>query len=195
LFQHKASDYKVIPPTSFPPHETIAIETKVLKDTTKAAANILQEKSIQQGITTALLKNAKEIARQKLAETKSQTDAIPITDSNLQSAWADIALKISNNKPLYKNAVLKSALSCQDTTIIIESNHVAAEFLQLHRQQLLDFFKKQFQNEQLNVQINLASEQQIAPEEYVLSTREIFEKMSEINPLLHQLKMSLGNGF
>ena len=79
--------------------------------------------------------------------------------------------------------------------ITIHSNIVALDFLKGERQQLLDFFKGHFHNDEVNVLFNLKIEKEEQSGTRVLSTKEVFEKMALKNPALQQLKDSLGLDF
>jgi hypothetical protein len=69
------------------------------------------------------------------------------------------------------------------------------DFLKNLRLKLLDYFKIHYNNDEINVMIHEKAPSADKMMEQVKSTREIFEKMAEQNPLLKKLKDSLGMDF
>lgn len=147
------------------------------------------------GVTLGNLKSLKDAAREKLKALESNKVKVDITEENLKVAWQGAVELVAANKTLYKSAILASDVVFEGHEITIHSNIVALDFLKGERQQLLDFFKGHFHNDEVNVLFNLKIEKEEQSGTRVLSTKEVFEKMALKNPALQQLKDSLGLDF
>jgi hypothetical protein len=93
---------------------------------------------------------------------------------------------------VYRSAILESELKFANQEITIHCNVVSMDFLKGERNRLLDYFKTYYQNESINV---LFAETKPDPDQhnqFVLSTREIFDAMASKNQNLRILKDSLG---
>lgn len=146
------------------------------------------------GVTLSSLKNLKKNTRDKLQADAENKKLIEISAMNLIQAWHEVVENIASHKMLYKSAILQSEVKFEDHDITIHANLVAFDFIKSERLQLLNFFKKYYGNENINVLFAVLPEKE-SGETKVLSTREIFEKMATKNPSLRMLKDSLGLDF
>lgn len=147
------------------------------------------------GVSLSNLKKLKEDARQKLMANQHQKEAIDINDENIQQAWLEVVEIMASDKIVYRSALLESDMLYAGHEITISATIVAMDFLKNERLRLLDFFKKKFHNEEINVLFAEKRQTAVDPSKHVPSTREIFEKMATKNPFLRQLKDSLGMDF
>lgn len=147
------------------------------------------------GVSLSNLKKLKEEARQKLMSNQQQKEAIDINDENLQQAWLEVVEMMASDKIVYRSALLESDMLYAGHEITISATIVAMDFLKAERLRLLDFFKKKFHNEEINVLFAEKRQTAVDPSKHVPSTRELFEKMATKNPFLRQLKDSLGMDF
>lgn len=138
------------------------------------------------------LRALKEAAREKLKSQQAGQEKVPITEENLKAFWLEIVEELTHSKALYKSAIMAGTIAFQGHDITIHATIVALDFLKNERQRLLDFFKKKYRNEEVNVKFTLKEEEAGTGTERVLSSREIYEKMVEKNPALKALKDSLG---
>ena len=134
----------------------------------------------------------REAAREKLRAQQAGQEKVPITDQNLQAFWSEIVEELTHSKALYKSAIMAGNVAFQGHEITIHATIVALDFLKNERQRLLDFFKKKYRDEEVNVRFTLKEEEPGQVGERVLSSREVYEKMAEKNPALKALKDSLG---
>jgi hypothetical protein len=104
------------------------------------------------------------------------------------SLWSKAIEFVAADKKVYKSAISESIVSFLGDDIMIQATIVALDFLVPIRLNLLDFFKKEYHNESINVLFAKKSntEENEAPK--VLSSREVYEMMAERNPLLQQLR-------
>jgi hypothetical protein len=125
---------------------------------------------------------------------QKQDEAAPpidITPENLEQNGREIMTEMTAERAVYQSAVMTAKLSSQGNDILISAGVVAHDFLKAERLRLLDFFKQRYRNPEINVLFELKEEK---PEEgeKVLSLREIYEKMAAKNPVLRDLRDSLG---
>ncbi len=147
------------------------------------------------GVTLGGFKNIKDITRQRLLAEEGKTQAIEITDENLQVSWAKIVEEMASKKVVYRSAILQSHLSFVASEITIHANVVALDYLKSERNRLLDFFKAYYHNEKINVLFAAKVETSENADVKVLSTKEIFEMMAQKNPNLKILKDKFGLDF
>lgn len=147
------------------------------------------------GVTFGRVKDLKNDARVKLEAVNKQQEAVTISMENLEQAWKVLLEEITREKVIYRNAIQQGRITFEGHNISIHSFGIALEFLRNNRIRLLEYFKKHFQNEEINV---LLLEMESGTEqkgERALSAKEIFEKMAAQNPALKKLKDSLGMDF
>jgi|LakMenEpi03Aug12_release.lakeMendotaPanAssembly.Ray.scaffolds.fasta_scaffold05375_9 hypothetical protein len=168
-----------------------SIETKVDKAEPKKQ-NIPEPKvastDTQYGVTLRNLKSLKDQAREKLLANQESKAQIHIEDENLKLVWANAIEFLASDKMVYKSAISESDITFHQDDITIHATTVALDFLKPERLRLLDFFKKAYHNEAINV---LFQEKIVALNEganKVLSTKEIYEKMASKNPHLKNLR-------
>lgn len=147
---------------------------------------------LKAGVTLGGIKDIKEAARQKLMAQQGAKVKIEITQEKLNDAWRELVAIVANGKALYKSAIEASELHFTSHEVIIHANVVALDFLKNERQTLLDFFKRTFCNEEINVLFELLPEKAGDPGVKVLSSKEVYEKMVQKNPLLADLRATLG---
>ncbi|MBL7766915.1 MAG: hypothetical protein JNJ58_12515 [Chitinophagaceae bacterium] len=125
-------------------------------------------------------------------EEARRNQPISITEEALLEAWNEISLMLTEKKVLYKNAIAQSTLSFTEHEIMIAATTVALDFLKPERLRLLDFFKRKFHNEAINVLFSEKLEVENTEGQKVLSSREVFDEMAAKNPNLRILKDQLG---
>lgn len=143
------------------------------------------------GVTLGKLRTAREQAREKVQKQDEAAPPIDITPENLEQNGREIMTEMTADRAVYQSAVMTAKLSSQGNDILISAGVVAHDFLKAERLRLLDFFKQRYRNPEINVLFELKEEK---PEEgeKVLSLREIYEKMAAKNPVLRDLRDSLG---
>lgn len=115
-------------------------------------------------------------------------DQIPeLNHANILTEWNHVAAVLAKEKGTSPISFMESELELKEETIYIFAPLSIMEFVKGKRIFLLDFFKKSFYNENINVwieekKIDLTHQPQVA------STREIYEEMVKKNPILQQLK-------
>jgi hypothetical protein len=120
---------------------------------------------------------------------------IVIDSDQLRIAWEKIALQLTAEKIIYRNAIMQTLLSFEDHVITLTADPVALDYLKGQRLILLDFFKNYFRNQEVNILFALKPEEMQNPADRVLSTREIFDKMAAKNPALRKLRDGLNMDF
>jgi DNA polymerase-3 subunit gamma/tau len=157
--------------------------------TTTAPAN-----TASYGVTLGGLKGLKNLVRDKVLN-QQQQEVIVIDSDQLRIAWEKIALQLTAEKIIYRNAIMQTLLSFEDHVITLTADPVALDYLKGQRLILLDFFKNYFRNQEVNILFALKPEEMQNPADRVLSTREIFDKMAAKNPALRKLRDGLNMDF
>ena len=155
---------------------------------------LAENTSIQYGVKLSDIKMAKETARKKHEENAIKKEIVEISDENIKIAWDEAMQLIAADKVVFRSALQESTLQFKPNEIQIHANHVAIDFLKTERNKLLDFFKRFYQNEKMNV-LFISKVEEASKGEKVLSTKEIFEQMATKNPYLRVLKDSLNMDF
>lgn len=168
-----------------PAQEAVSIPQELGKKTTETT-------NPKAGVTLGSIKDIKEAARQRLMAQQGTKEKIEITNEKLQEAWRELIEIVAKGKALYKSAIEASDLQFNAQEIIVHANVVALDFLRNERNTLLDFFKQKFCNEDINVLFELLPEKPSESGSKVLSSKEIYEKMAQKNPLLANLRATLG---
>lgn len=190
---HEAIEEKVVttaapsPEPQIPKAEVAPIVSNVEKPASKPSAP-----NSTVGVTLGGMKDIMAMARQKVIDQQEAKVKIDITDQNLKEAWAELVEDLAKGKALYKSAIEASELHFSLHEITVHANVVALDFLKKERQTLLDFFKKKFSNEDINVLFELLPEKAENKGTKVLSSKEVYEKMAQKNPLLAELRAALG---
>lgn len=141
------------------------------------------------------IKGLKSNAKEKLEASQKDKQAIVIDDENLAQAWKKVVEDLTADKVFFRNAIAQGSIEFEGNCISINVFGVAFDFLKKQRLHLLDYFKIYYHNDEINVLVNEKVPTADKMVEQVMSTKEIFEKMAEKNPLLKKLKDSLGMDF
>jgi hypothetical protein len=147
------------------------------------------------GVTLGSIKGLKSNAREKIEAAGKGKETVEISSENLQTAWQQIVLEMTSDKVFFRNAINQGSIGFEGLLIQINVFGVAFDFLKNLRLKLLDYFKHYYQNDEINV---IIIEKAPEPEKMVaqvMSTKEVFEKMAEKNPLLRILKDNLALDF
>lgn len=144
------------------------------------------------GITLGSLKNLKDAARSKMLAEQDKAAAIVVTAENIIPAWNELVGIIAGDKMVYRNALQQSRLVIDGENIHLQADVVSIDFLKTERIRILDFFKRHYRNERINVLFEVAVNDLESKGEQVMSTREIFEDMATRNPNLRILKDKFG---
>lgn len=147
------------------------------------------------GVTLGSIKGLKSNAKEKIEAASKNKQIVPITHDNLMAAWDAIILELTSDKVFFRSAIGQGSIDFEGFMININVFGVAFDFLKNLRLKLLDYFKIHYNNDEINVMIHEKAPSADKMMEQVKSTREIFEKMAEQNPLLKKLKDSLGMDF
>lgn len=172
--------------------ESAKVEEPPINLKSEKAASKAETPSPAVGVTLGGMKDILAIARQKVLEQREAKEKIEITDKNLKEAWNELVETLAKGKALYKSAIEASELHFVLHEITVHANVVALDFLKKERQTLLDFFKKKFCNEDINVLFELLPEKAGDAGTKVLSSKEIYDKMAQKNPVLADLRAALG---
>jgi hypothetical protein len=187
------------PATNLPP----AIATTSGNTATSTSApTIIQSNAVSTptakpsyGVTLGSIKGLKSNAKEKIEAASKNKQIVPITHDNLMAAWDAIILELTSDKVFFRSAIGQGSIDFEGFMININVFGVAYDFLKNLRLKLLDYFKIHYNNDEINVMIHEKAPSADKMMEQVKSTREIFEKMAEQNPLLKKLKDSLGMDF
>lgn len=182
------------PPVTVPTPATSTVRSPHSSKTIQETTPQRQVSEKGYGISLGKIKGLKDQMREKVLNTQ-KLERIVITEENLKTGWEKVAMDLTAQKMIFRNAILKTQLSFEKQVIHLAADPMVVDFLREHRLDLLDFFKKFYQDPEVNI---LFEEQQLKEtdaSERVLSTREIFEKMAEKNPALRRLKDGLGMEF
>ena len=135
--------------------------------------------------------------RKRVAGQQRKTDVqLNITEELLHRAWGEYILKLQEQKnpsavTNFKLAQLR--VINQDHFEVITESVIQQKFIEAERGQLIEHLQNFFSNRQLKYTLVLEEIQDnSAPREKPLSSREQYLKMIEIYPVLKDLKDKLG---
>lgn len=136
------------------------------------------------------LKGIRSQVESKREQTVTKNEIPELNHGNVITEWNHAAALLAKEKGTSVISFMESELELKEETIYIFAPLSIMEFVKGKRIFLLDFFKKRFFNENINVlieekKIDLNHQPQVA------STREIYEEMVKKNPMLQQLKERL----
>lgn len=173
-----------------PVAKTVVEEPKIYTPASNTAA-----KPSDYGVTLGGIKRVKNIAKEKIDLASVEKSSIEISQENLEQAWSKVVHELTSERIIYRNAIKQGSIGFEGNIIRIYMFGVAYDFVKEARLKLLDYFKHHYQNEALNVVLVEKVPEVDSSNKNVLSTKEIFEKMVEQNPLLKTLKDKLGMDF
>jgi hypothetical protein len=136
------------------------------------------------------LSSLKNTIKEQLANQVSKEKIQP-TQENIQPLWLELVDIMFAKKVISKNMLLESEFVFTDNHIEVLANLSVYDYLTAERLTLLDWFKRKYQNEAMNVIITEKAITEKDADNTILSTREIFELMAERNPSLRLLKDKL----
>jgi hypothetical protein len=136
------------------------------------------------------LSSLKNTIKEQLANQVSKENIQP-TQENIQPLWLELVDIMFAKKVISKNMLLESEFVFTDNHIEVQANLSVYDYLTAERLTLLDWFKRKYQNEAMNVIITEKAITEKDADNTILSTREIFELMAERNPSLRLLKDKL----
>jgi DNA polymerase-3 subunit gamma/tau len=142
--------------------------------------------------------NTLEKIRQQVAKKNSSGDnnLVPLTIEELQKAWNSYIKKLEeNNDPSAVTNFKMAELNLIDANgfEIIVSSNIQQKFIEQKRATLIEHMQQHFFNKNLTYQLNLVErEEDAAPKEKPLNTKEQFFKIAEQYPLVKELKDRLG---
>lgn len=137
------------------------------------------------------LRNIKDITRELLAQEKKNEQRIDINEENIQVAWQKAINRIAEGKTVFLSALQDCAVEYEGFDIKLLATAVCIDFLRNSRLDLLDHFKRYYQNDEINVLFLPKPEDPNAPKITVLSTKEKFELIAQKYPMLRLLKEQL----
>ena len=136
------------------------------------------------------LSSLKNTIKEQLANQVSKEKIQP-TQENIQPLWLELVDIMFAKKVISKNMLLESEFIFTENHIEVLANLSVYDYLTAERLTLLDWFKRKYHNEAMNVIITEKVITEKDADNTVLSTREIFELMAERNPSLRLLKDKL----
>lgn len=140
------------------------------------------------GFTLGGLKNLKDISKERMAKQAAHTTNLEFTLETVEQVWKDIQEDLAREKGTSSITFQTVKFMVNDRCIRLMVPLAIFDFIKGKRLFLLDYFKRSFADESINV---LIEEQALAADSnlpHQASTREIFEQMAAKNPLLHVLK-------
>jgi hypothetical protein len=157
-----------------------------LSNPPKAPVEIPKAKETH-GVSLGGLRGLKDAMKEQLANQVSKEKIEP-TQENIKPLWNELIDIMIAKKMISKNMLLESEFVFTENHIEVLANLSVSDYLKAERLVLLDWFKRKYHNEAMNVIINEKVMTEHHANNNVLSTREIFEKMALRNPSLQLLK-------
>lgn len=139
------------------------------------------------GVTLGGLKGIRSQVESKREQTITKNEIPKLNHGNMITEWNHVAALLAKEKGTSVISFMESELELKEETIYIFAPLSIMEFVKGKRIFLLDFFKKSFYNENINVLIE-EKKLDLNHQPQVASTREIYEEMVKKNPILQQLK-------
>lgn len=150
----------------------------------------VQEKKEGYGVTLGGLGSLLTKVKQK-ADQPVMVDQKPeLNHLNVMTEWNHVAQEMAKEKGTSPLAFQETDLELREETIYLFTPLSIIDYVKGKRIYLLDFFKKRFLNENINVLIE-EKKLDLSTQPQVASTREVYEEMVKKNPLLQQLKDKL----
>lgn len=143
--------------------------------------------TITHGVSLGGLSNLKSKMKEQIANQISKEKIIP-TEENIQPLWLEMVDIMFAKKVISKNMLLESTFVFSENHIEILANLSVLDYLIAERLTLLDWFKRKYHNEEINVIIKEKTITDDDKNKAILSTRDVFELMAKRNPSLQYLK-------
>lgn len=129
--------------------------------------------------------------KQEMVANQPDTENLPVNDFSaeaMQDAWIEYTANIENDGKFNLLSHLTMGVPKLDGSIIhLEfPNHTIKTEVERAKYELLGFLREKLQNYDIDLDITV---NETAEKKYAYTTREKFEKMKEINPLIEKLRM------
>jgi hypothetical protein len=172
------------------PLPTIVEEPTITQNLPLQASVEIPKPRETHNVSLSGLSSLKNTIKEQLANQVSKENIQP-TQENIQPLWLELVDIMFAKKVISKNMLLESEFVFTDNHIEVQANLSVYDYLTAERLTLLDWFKRKYQNEAMNVIITEKAITEKDADNTILSTREIFELMAERNPSLRLLKDKL----
>jgi len=172
------------------PLPTIVEEPKITQNLPLQAPVEIPKPRETHNVSLSGLSSLKNTIKEQLANQVSKEKILP-TQENIKPLWQELVDIMFAKKVISKNMLLESEFIFTENHIEVLANLSVYDYLTAERLTLLDWFKRKYHNEAMNVIITEKVITEKDADNTVLSTREIFELMSERNPSLRLLKDKL----
>lgn len=167
--------------------QTTAEEPKIsLSNPPKAPVEIPKAKETH-SVSLGGLRGLKDAMKEQLANQVSKEKIAP-TQENIKPLWNELVDILIAKKLISKSMLVESEFIFTENHIEVLANLSVLDYLKAERLTLLDWFKRKYHNEELNVIINEKPITDDDKNNIVLSTRDVFEQMAKRNPALQFLK-------
>jgi hypothetical protein len=172
------------------PLPTIVEEPKITQNLPLQAPVEIPKPRETHNVSLSGLSSLKNTIKEQLANQVSKEKILP-TQENIKPLWQELVDIMFAKKVISKNMLLESEFIFTENHIEVLANLSVYDYLTAERLTLLDWFKRKYHNEAMNVIITEKVITEKDADNTVLSTREIFALMSERNPSLRLLKDKL----
>ena len=172
------------------PTQTIVEEPKTLLNIPLQAPVEIPKPKETHNVSLSGLRGLKNTIKEQLANQVSKEKIQP-TQENIKPLWLELVDIMFAKKVISKNMLFESEFIFTENHIEVLANLSVYDYLTAERLTLLDWFKRKYHNEAINVIITEKVISEKDSENNVLSTREIFELMADRNPSLRLLKDKL----
>jgi len=172
------------------PLPTIVEEPKITQNLPLQAPVEIPKPRETHNVSLSGLSSLKNTIKEQLANQVSKEKIQP-TQENIKPLWQELVDIMFAKKVISKNMLLESEFIFTENHIEVLANLSVYDYLTAERLTLLDWFKRKYHNEAMNVIITEKVISEKDTDNTVLSTREIFELMAERNPSLRLLKDKL----
>jgi hypothetical protein len=165
-------------------------EPKIIQNIPLQAPVEIPKPKETHNVSLSGLSSLKNTIKEQLANQVSKEKIQP-TQENIKPLWLELVDIMFAKKVISKNMLFESEFVFTENHIEVLANLSVYDYLTAERLTLLDWFKRKYHNEAINVIINEKVISEKDSDNTILSTREIFELMADRNPALRLLKDKL----
>lgn len=165
-------------------------EPKIIQNIPLQAPVEIPKPKETHNVSLSGLRGLKNTIKEQLANQVSKEKIQP-TQENIKPLWLELVDIMFAKKVISKNMLYESEFVFTENHIEVLANLSVYDYLTAERLTLLDWFKRKYHNEAINVIITEKVISEKDSDNTILSTREIFELMADRNPSLRLLKDKL----
>jgi hypothetical protein len=165
-------------------------EPKIIQNIPLQAPVEIPKPKETHNVSLSGLRGLKNTIKEQLANQVSKEKIQP-TQENIKPLWLELVDIMFAKKVISKNMLYESEFVFTENHIEVLANLSVYDYLTAERLTLLDWFKRKYHNEAINVIITEKVISEKDSDNTILSTREIFELMADRNPALRLLKDKL----